>query len=191
MQSLLEKKRDILDKILSRYSSELCEIKVSFSFCKEAEKEDLYKVFLEVIKEGSSYPQLLPYKYEDFLDYFFPKNSIVLICKEGSNIAGGFYLKPNFPGRCSHIANAGYIVKKEYRGKKIGLYLGKLSIDIAKELGYRALMYNLVFSENSKAVNLWKSLGLKVIGTIPNAMRKDAGSFQDAYIMYLNLTDDT
>ena len=58
MQSLLEKKRDILDKILSRYSSELCEIKVSFSFCKEAEKEDLYKVFLEVIKEGSSYPQL-------------------------------------------------------------------------------------------------------------------------------------
>ena len=187
MQSLLEKKRDILNKILSRYDSELYETSINFSFCKEAEKADLYQLFLEIIKEGFSYPQLLPYKYEDFLNYFFPENSVVLICKKGKDIAGGFYLKPNFPGRCSHIANAGYIVKKEYRGKKIGFYLGKCSIDIAKELGYRAMMFNLVFKENTASIKLWEKLGFKIIGTIPKAAKKDDGSFQDAHAMYLAL----
>ena len=26
-------------------------------------------------------------------------------------VAGCFYVKPNFPGRCSHVANGGFIVR--------------------------------------------------------------------------------
>lgn len=168
--------------------SELTLKGLSLDFCKESEKSELYKLFLEIINEGNSYPQTLPYSFEEFLSYFFPDKSQVLICKsKEGEIIGGFYIKPNFPGRCSHIANCGYIVKQKYRGQKIGFYLGKCSIDIGKELGYSSMIFNLVFSENIKSVKLWEKLGFKIIGTIPNAAKKDDGTFQDAYIMFLNL----
>lgn len=162
---------------------------ITFDLCnKENEKRELYELFLEIIKEGNSYPQVMPFEYSDFLNYFFPTNSKVLICKGGPEIIGGFYLKPNFPGRASHIANCGYIVKKEYRGKGIGFHLGKYSIDIAKELGYTSIIFNLVFSENKSAINLWQKLGFKIIGIIPGAVKKDIGNFQDAYIMFLSMS---
>lgn len=158
-------------------------------YCKDTERRELYELFLEVIEEGVSYPQTLPYSFEDFLRYFFADNSRVLICKnKDKNIVGGFYIKPNFPGRCAHIANCGYIVKKKYRGQKIGFHLGKYSIDIGKELGYKSIIFNLVFKENFGAVKLWEKLGFKILGTIPNAVNKGNGEFQDAYIMFLDLS---
>ena len=175
----------MLEDLLSKYNNK--DKNISLSLCKEEEKQELYEIFLEIIKEGNSYPQVLPFTFEDFLNYFFSKGSRVLICKKGAKITGGFYLKPNFPGRSSHIANAGYIVKKEYRRQGIGFYLGKCSIDIAKELGYKAMIFNLVFKENIASVKLWQKLGFKIIGEIPNAVNKDDGSFQDACIMYLAL----
>jgi len=160
---------------------------IAFSLCKENEQKELYELFLEIVKEGNSYPQILPYTFTDFLNYFFPTNSKVLICKKANEIIGGFYIKPNFQGRASHIANCGYIVKKEYRGKRVGFHLGKYSIDMAKELGYRGILFNLVFSENKPSIKLWEKLGFKTIGTIPGAVKKDDGNFQDAYIMYKQL----
>ena len=160
---------------------------IVFILCKENEQKELYELFLEIIKEGNSYPQILPYSFTDFLSYFFPTNSKVLICKKDNKIIGGFYIKPNFPGRASHIANCGYIIKKEYRGKGIGFHLGKHSIDIAKELGYRAIIFNLVFSENKPSIKLWETLGFKIIGVIPDAAKKNNGNFQDALIMFLSL----
>ena len=109
---------------------------ISFELCaEEPKKRELYELFLEIVKEGNSYPQTIPFTYSDFLNYFFPSDSVVLICKKDNEIIGGFYLKPNFPGRASHIANCGYLVKKEHRGKGIGFHLGKHSIDMAKKLG--------------------------------------------------------
>ena len=159
---------------------------IVFDLCKEKEQIELYELFLEIIKEGNSYPQTLPYSFTDFLSYFVPPGSKVPICKKDNEIIGGFYLKPNFPGRASHIANCGYLIKKEYRGKGIGFHLGKYSIDIAKELGYKSMIFNLVFSENKIAIKLWKKLGFKIIGTIPKAVKNGHGNFQDAYIMFLS-----
>ena len=178
------------DPLLSKLTdSKLLIDNIVFALCKENEQRELYELFLEIIKEGDSYPQILPYSFTDFLSYFFPNNSKVLICKKDNEIIGGFYLKPNFPGRASHLANCGYIVKKEYRGKGLGFHLGKYSIDMAKELGYKSMIFNLVFSENSSSIKLWKKFGFKIIGTIPDAVRKNGEAFQDAYIMYKQLPD--
>lgn len=177
-----------LDSLLSKLqNNELALQGIAIEFCKANDRKELYELFLEIIKEGNSYPQTLPYSFEDFLSYFFPKGSIILICKKKNKIIGGFYLKPAFPGRSSHVANCGYIVKKEYRGEGIGFYLGKCSIDIAKELRYKSIIFNLIFKENISAIKLWEKLGFKIIGSIPNAVKQDDEKFQDAYIMFLSL----
>ena len=179
------------NSLLSKLQNEECTKRgITFDFCTDDEKEELYELFLEIVEEGNSYPQTLPYSYEEFLNYFCPQDSKVLICKKENKIIGGFYIKPNFPDKCSHIANCGYMVKKEYRGQKIGFHLGKCSIDIAGELGYRAIIFNLVFKENTKAVNLWQKLGFKIIATIPQAIKNNDGTFSDAYIMFFELNKD-
>lgn len=179
----------MFDLLLSKLQSEEFTKKgIVFDFCDDNEKKALYELFLEVIKEGNSYPQLLPYSFDEFLNYFCPENSTVVVSKKDGKIIGAFYLKSNFPGRSSHIANCGYLVKMEFRGQGIGFHLGKCSIDIARELGYKAIIFNLVFKENIKSVKLWEKLGFKIVGIIPNAVKKDDGNYQDAYVMYLDLS---
>ena len=59
----------------------------------------------------------------------------------------------------------------------------------AKQLGYRGVIFNLVFSENVVARCLWDKLGFKELGVIPGAVRKSDGMYQDAMIMFRSLGD--
>jgi ribosomal protein S18 acetylase RimI-like enzyme len=84
-------------------------------------------------------------------------------------LAGSYYLRPNFPGRAAHIANAGYIVVADLRGKGIGQALVEHSFVAARRLGFDALQFNLVFASNP-ARRLYERLGFQVIGRIPEAV---------------------
>jgi len=65
-------------------------------------------------------------------------------------------------------------------------------LTIAPLLGYKASMFNLVFESNTASVNLWRSLGFREIGKIPNAgyLRKTTESnsveeeYSDAIMFY-------
>jgi len=57
----------------------------------------------------------------------------------------------------------------------------------AKELGYRSVIFNLVFSENQAARRLWRKLSFAELGAIPGAVRKSDGTYQDAVIMFKSL----
>ncbi len=174
---------------LDKYQNkELSALGFILKLCNDSEeKHKLYELFKEILTEDNSYLQDLPYSFEDFNNYFFSENSKVLIVKKGIEIIAGFYIKPNFPGKGSHISNCGYIVKSNYRKMKIGSYLAKCSIDIARELKYESIIFNCVFKENVFAVKLWEKLGFKIIGTIPKAVKNKAGSYQDGYIMFMEL----
>ena len=64
---------------------------------------------------------------------------------------------------------------------------GQHSIRRARELGFRGLQFNFVVSTNYAAVKLWKSLGFKVVGTLPGAFHHPAGDIVDSYVMFLDL----
>jgi hypothetical protein len=66
------------------------------------------------IEAGNSYPQKFPLNLSEFKNYFLSANAFIVINggKSSSNnfyndleenILGIFYIKPNFPGRCSHV----------------------------------------------------------------------------------------
>src|SRR6185437_8767366 len=102
------------------------------------------------------------------------------MCRIGSG-------RRKWPGRAGHVANAGFIVAPKWRSKGLGRLLGETMLNYGKRLGYRSVIFNLVFSENLGARRLWEQLGFRQLGVIPCAVRKDDGTYQDAIIMFLSL----
>ncbi|KAJ3000067.1 hypothetical protein HDV02_000715 [Globomyces sp. JEL0801] len=129
----------------------------------------LHNLLNEIIKDGTTYPQESELTATQFTQYF--TTSFVCISTSTNAILGGFYIKPNFPGRCSHICNGGFIVSQQSRGNGVGMAMGKAFLQLAPAMGYKASMFNLVFENNVASVRLWDRLGFKVIGRLPNAGR--------------------
>ncbi|KAL9940135.1 hypothetical protein V8E36_000840 [Tilletia maclaganii] len=86
-------------------------------------------------------------------------------------VAGFYYVKPNYPGRSSHICNGGFVVSPLQRGLSIGHTLGKSYLHYAPQLGYRGSVFNLVYVNNVASVRIWDQLGFTRAGLIPRAGR--------------------
>ncbi|KAF9103523.1 hypothetical protein BGX27_010544 [Mortierella sp. AM989] len=149
--------------------------------------EAMHQVFNEEVERGDTYPQEFQLDATQFENYFFSGDSFVLIkghyqqatdveLRKDINdwmkdLLGFFYIKPNFPGRCSHICNGGFIVNSSQRGLGIGSILGKSFLKVVPVIGYKASMFNLVFVSNVASIKLWRRLGFQEIGRIPKAGR--------------------
>ena len=75
--------------------------------------------FLMIIT-GMTYPQLTTLDEAGFKAYFLSHVTLVLLDKTKGEVLGTYYIKPNFPGRCSHICNAGFLVPPNARGNGAG-----------------------------------------------------------------------
>ncbi|KAF8945409.1 hypothetical protein BGZ47_002700 [Haplosporangium gracile] len=147
----------------------------------------MHKVFNTEVERGDTYPQEFPLDEEQFGNYFLGGDAFVLIKGDykdaggvearasaeewDKDLLGFFYIKPNFPGRCSHICNGGFIVNPRHRGLGLGGIMGKAFLKVVPLIGYKASMFNLVFESNVASIKLWRRLGFKEIGRIPNAGR--------------------
>jgi RimJ/RimL family protein N-acetyltransferase len=166
---------------------------VQLCLADERDVEPLKALYRLIVAEGTSYPHDRFPDHEEFMDYWFRgKRTVVAYAPDRAravDLAGAFYLKPNWPGRAGHVANAGFIVGPAWRRRGLGWLLGTTMLEYACQLGYRAVIYNLVFSRNVTARRLWEQLGFTRIGTVPAAVRNDDGDYQDALIMYRLLID--
>lgn len=63
---------------------------------------------------------------------------------EQVNVWGVFYIKPNFPGRCSHVCNGGFITDPRRRRRGVAKLMGHAFLRLARDLGYKASYFNLV-----------------------------------------------
>lgn len=155
--------------------------------------ESLRRLYRVIVDEGTSYPHDRFPSDEEFQDYWIRgKHTVVVYLADrvhDDRMLGAFYLKPNWPGRARHVANAGFIVAPEWRGKGLGGLLGMTMLRYARNLGYRSVLFNLVFSENVTARRLWQKLGFQELGIIPGAVLKNDGTFQDAIIMWRSLEE--
>ncbi|MFB2876534.1 N-acetyltransferase family protein [Floridanema aerugineum] len=152
------------------------------------ETEAVRALLNQVIVAGQTYPQEQPVSEAEFAAYWLAKDAFVVRESNTKEILGAFYIKPNFPGRCSHICNAGFIVQPEQRGKGIGKFMGEKMLEIAPRRGYAAVMFNLVFETNIASLKLWQSLGFETIGRIPAAVHLKDGRLVDALMLYRKLS---
>lgn len=106
---------------------------------------------------------------------------------------GTFHVLPNYPGRCSHVCNAGFLVSSKTRGKRIGYEMGKVYLKWAPQLGYTYSVFNLVFESNVASCKIWDSLGFNRIGLVPGAGKLKGFDEPQNAIIYgkkLELADD-
>ena len=133
------------------------------------ERDELFDRFAEIVEHGEGFPQAHPLTRQVFEDAWVHPVSAVVVARVEDHVAGAYYLKPNYPGRAAHIANAGYFVAPTYRRRGIGRMLIEDSIKRAPHLGFDAIQFNLVF-ESNPAGAMYEALGWSQVGRIPNAV---------------------
>lgn len=110
-----------------------------------------------------------------------------LVCEVDGRFAGTYYVRPNHPGRGSHVANAGYAVLPEFRGRGLAQAMCAHSLETAKRLGFRAMQFNFVVSTNVAAVRAWEACGFVVVGRVPRGFRHKEQGFVDVLVMHREL----
>lgn len=170
--------------------------KVQLIRSEEKHHEQMRVVLNGAIEEGGSYPQDHTLSPSQFEAYYLAGETFCVVPVDSDDessqfskdtVLGCFYIKPNFPGHCSHICNGGFLTKVEARRQGVASFMGKSYLVLAKILGYKASMFNLVFVSNIGSLNLWRSLGFKEIGRIPNAGYYENTGFVDAIQFYYDL----
>lgn len=150
----------------------------------------IWHIFRHVAAAGDSFPHAVDVSRDEAFHYWMrpPRVAYLAITTEGE-VAGMYYLRPNQEALGGHVANAGYCVGVEHRGRGLGRSLCEHSLGEARRLGYLAMQYNLVVSTNVRAVALWQKCGFEIVGTLPKAFRHPAHGLVDAYVMYQWLGD--
>lgn len=161
--------------------------KIKIRLADKNDFNEIWRIFRKIILRGDTYVNSDETTKPKARAKWLNPQAQTFIAEIDGKICGAYLIKANQVGRGSHIANCSYIVDENVRGLGVGKTLALHSIENAKNLGFKAIQFNFVVSTNLAAVNLWKSVGFKIIGTAPKAFNhKDLG-YVDSYIMFHEL----
>ena len=174
----------------------------------DADHDGIWRIFHEVVAAGDTYAFDPDTSREDALAYWFARGTHTYVAKQESvgdgvavprksptaiqvrDMVGTYILRPNQRGAGSHVANAAFMVAPDARDHGIGRAMGEHCLKEARRLGFRAIQFNFVVSTNESAIRLWKQLGFKIVGTLPDAFRHPEKGYVDVYVMYRSLLED-
>lgn len=146
------------------------------------------EIWNAVVRDGNAFPQMNELS-EDDGDAFFSGQSFtgIAVSPDSGEVTGLYILHPNNVGRCGHICNASYAVKKNCRGQHIGEQLVRHCLAKAKELGFGILQFNAVVRSNETALRLYQKLGFVRLGVIPRGFLRKDGTYEDIIPHYHEL----
>jgi len=161
--------------------------------------------FNKEIEGGDTYPMMEGLPFDKFASYWFQNFGAIMLLGniesadevvEGKDWSkeclGTFYIKPNYPGRSSHVCNAGFIVTDASRNRGVGRLMGESYLDWAPKLGYTYSVFNLVYETNVASCKIWDALGFKRIGRVKECgnLKSYPGRLIDAIIYGRELGGD-
>jgi len=150
----------------------------------------LWAIIAPIIRTGETYPQPPETTEVEARAWWVDSHRAVFTAELESVVVGTYYLTDNKPGLGSHVANAGYMVAPAAQGRGVGRAMAEHSLSAARELGYRALQFNLVVVTNEASLKIWESLGFTRIGILRKAFRHEKLGLVDAIVMYKWLDDE-
>lgn len=147
----------------------------------------MIEIWNEIVEEGNAFPQEELLDEESGRAFFAAQTYTGCAEDDDGNIAGLYILHPYNVGRCGHLCNASYAVKKGRRGLHIGEKLVTDCIEKAKEYGFGVLQFNAVVESNIHARHLYERLGFRQLGTIPGGFRMKDGHYENICPYYYDL----
>ncbi|PSR81010.1 hypothetical protein BD289DRAFT_439714 [Coniella lustricola] len=159
--------------------------------------------FAKEVEKGDTYPMMETMPADSFAAYWFQNFGAIMLLGsietpesvvEGKDwtkeCLGSFYIKPNYPGRSSHVSNAGFLVTDASRNRGVGRLMGEAYLDYSPKLGYTYSVFNLVYETNVASCRIWDALGFKRIGRVPGCgnLKSYPGRLVDAIIYGRDLT---
>lgn len=124
-------------------------------------------------------------KTEDFIKGL-DENAHLFVAELEENgtkkVIGLVGLHVNTNPRLRHSGSIGIMVDKDYQGMGIGRALMEKALDIADNWLMLVRVELGVYTDNEKAINLYKSLGFEIEGTKKYAAIRN-GKYADEYIM--------
>lgn len=172
-------------------------------------KEDIPQmiaIWNDIVEDGVAFPQLELLDEESGYELFasqsftgvavraiteatknFTSDNLLTCNEPAPEILGLYILHPNNIGRCGHICNASYAVKKNLRGMHIGEHLVTHCMKKGAELGFRILQFNAVVRTNISARHLYEKLGFTPLGVIPGGFLMKDSHYEDIVPYYHEL----
>ncbi|HEV3156625.1 MAG TPA: GNAT family N-acetyltransferase [Candidatus Baltobacteraceae bacterium] len=151
---------------------------------KDAAWDAVWPIFHAVISGSDAFPHFPTTTFEEAKTLWFCASSRHFTASVEGRVVGAYRILPNKIGLGSHVANGGYIVDPECRGRGIASAMLEHSIETARAAGFRAMQFNNVVSTNERAVQLWKRYGFKEVGRVPQAFAHGRGDYVDVLIMH-------
>lgn len=153
------------------------------------DQDSLWAIIQSVIRAGDTYMYAPDTPRGAMLTTWLADAKYTYVAEEAGKAVGTFFICANQPGLGAHVANAGYMVHPDHRGKGIARQLCLFSLTEARRLGFRAMQFNAVVSTNTVAVRLWEQCGFTRVGTVPKAFQHQTLGLVDTYVMYQWLGD--
>ena len=131
---------------------------------------------------------IIPEQEEEFIQQIIdsPKELMLLAFVNGKHAGNCSLMNMGGYHRYAHRCSVAIALYKDYCGEGIGKLMMESVLHVAKEFGYEQAELE-VMSKNDIAVALYKKLGFKIYGTLPNNMKYKDGSYDDAYWMMKKL----
>jgi len=148
-----------------------------------ADFDRIWPILRDVFRAGDTYAVDPDISKDDALAYW-TGGAGCYVAEDATGIVGTYYIKTNYQGGAAHICNCGYVTAHRAQGRGVARALCEHSQDVARDLGYRAMQFNLVLASNVRAVALWERLGFAVAGTLPDAFDHPNLGMVDAHVMW-------
>ena len=116
-----------------------------------------------------------------------PNRMMLTLFDETGRVAGNAGIHPHAPTmKERHRADLGVALIREYWHLGLGGMLIDRAIVEARRMGYEQLELS-VFSDNQRAIGLYRRKGFLECGRTPNAFKMKDGTYNDDVLMYLSL----
>lgn len=112
-----------------------------------------------------------------------PDRTVVAVDGSGA-VLGTAKMNRNHMGNASHVASASYMVDPAHTGRGVGRVLCEYTMDWARAAGYRSMQFNAVVETNIRAVNLYRSLGFEILGTLPEGFQHPTKGYVGLHVMH-------
>jgi len=145
----------------------------------------IWQILEPVIRAGETYALPRDMAEAAALAYWMGADKQTLVARDAQGrVVGTYYCRANQAGGGAHVANCGYVVAQDARGRGVARAMAEDSLVRARDSGFAAMQFNFVVASNTGAVALWQKLGFAIVGRVPHAFDHPVLGLTDALVMH-------